>query len=233
MLAGIFTKPENLKVYWKEFLHQCVEIGFRSLPIVSIISVFLGAVSTLQTSYQLKSPLIPKSTIAKVVRDSVILEFSPTLISIVLAGVIGSRIAGELGNMRVSEQIDALEMMGINTKSYLILPKMTAALLMVPCLVIISIMLAIFGGREVGSLLGIIATHTFDAGLRSKLNFSDICFSLSKAFTFAFIISTVPAYFGYYVVGGSINIGRASTKAVIVSCILILIFDYVLASLLL
>src|SRR5580698_638744 len=129
MLKGMFSKPENAKMYWKEFMHQCNEIGIRSLGIVSIISVFMGAVSTLQTAYQLISPIIPPSTIAQIVRDTVILEFSPTLVCIVLAGVVGSKIASELGNMRVSEQIDALEIMGINTKAYLIMPKIGAALL--------------------------------------------------------------------------------------------------------
>src|SRR5690348_17760218 len=127
MIKGMFTKPENWKMYWKEFMHQCSEIGIGSLGIVSIISFFIGAVSTIQTAYQLISPLIPLSTISQIVRDTVILEFAPTLVSIVLAGVVGSKIAGELGNMRVSEQIDALEIMGINTKSYLIGPKIGRA----------------------------------------------------------------------------------------------------------
>src|SRR6516162_5869744 len=139
MLRGMFSKPENGKMYWKEFMHQCSEIGIGSLGIVIIISVFMGAVSALQTAYQLVTPFIPLSTIAQIVRDTVILEFAPTLVCIVLAGVIGSKIAGELGNMRVSEQIDALEIMGINTKTYLILPKIIASLLMIPCLIILSI----------------------------------------------------------------------------------------------
>src|ERR1700759_1875103 len=126
-LKGMFTKPENGKMYWKEFMHQCSEIGIGSLGIVVILSIFRGAVSTLQTAYQLVSPLIPLSTIAQIVRDTGILEFSPTLVCIVLAGVVGSKIASELGNMRVSEQIDALEIMGSNTKSYLILPKPMAS----------------------------------------------------------------------------------------------------------
>src|SRR4249920_3464444 len=138
MLKGMFSKPENMKMYWKEFMHQCVEIGIGALGIVVIISVFMGAVSTVQTAYQLVSPVIPKSTIAQIVRDTVILEFAPTLVCIVLAGVVGSKIASELGNMRVSEQIDALEIMGINTKTYLIMPKILAALLTIPLLVIIS-----------------------------------------------------------------------------------------------
>jgi len=137
MLKGMFSKPENMKMYWKEFMHQCVEIGIGALGIVVIISIFMGAVSAVQTAYQLVSPIIPKSTIAQIVRDTVILEFAPTLVCIVLAGVIGSKIASELGNMRVSEQIDALEIMGINTRAYLIMPKILAALLTIPFLVII------------------------------------------------------------------------------------------------
>ncbi len=138
LMKGMFSRPENGKMYWKEFMHQCSEIGFGSLGIVVIISFFMGAVSALQTAYQLTSPIIPKSTIAQIVRDTVILEFAPTLVCIVLAGVVGSKIASELGNMRVSEQIDALEIMGINTKTYLVLPKIMACLLMIPLLVILS-----------------------------------------------------------------------------------------------
>src|SRR5215203_6817696 len=128
MIKGMFSKPENGKMYWKELMHQCSEIGIGSLGIVVIISVFMGAVSALQTAYQLVSPVIPLETIAQIVRDTVILEFAPTLVCIVLAGVIGSKIASELGNMRVSEQIDALEIMGINTKAFLVMPKIVAAM---------------------------------------------------------------------------------------------------------
>src|SRR5450432_4479195 len=144
MIREMFSKPENAKMYWKEFMHQCSDIGIGSLGIVVIISVFMGAVSTLQTAYQLVSPFIPLSTIAQIVRDTVILEFSPTLVCIVLAGVVGSKIASELGNMRVSEQIDALEIMGINTKTYLVLPKTVAALVVIPMLVVLSAFLGIW-----------------------------------------------------------------------------------------
>jgi phospholipid/cholesterol/gamma-HCH transport system permease protein len=233
MLKGMFSKPENFKMYWKEFMHQSVEIGMGALPIVIIISIFLGAVTTIQTAYQLVSPLVPQSTIAQIVRDSMILELSPTVLSIVLAGVIGSKIASELGNMRVSEQIDALEIMGINTKAYLVLPKILGALIVVPCLIVISAVLGIWGGRTAGQLAGILANDTFDIGLRQNLNFYNINFALYKAYTFAFIISSIPAYFGYYVKGGALEIGRASTSAVVVSCILILLADYLLAALLL
>src|SRR6267142_8740 len=161
-LRGMFTKPENGKMYWKEFMHQCSELGIGSLGIVAIISVFMGAVSTLQTAYQLVSPLIPLSTIAQIVRDTVILEFSPTLVCIVLAGVIGSKIASELGNMRVSEQIDALEIMGINTKTYLVLPKILASMVVIPMLVIISAVLGVWGGRLAGQFAGILSTTQYD-----------------------------------------------------------------------
>ena len=229
----MFSKPENGKMYWKEFIHQCSEIGIGSLGIVAIISIFMGAVSTIQTAYQLVSPLIPPSVIAQVVRDTVILEFAPTLVCIVLAGVVGSKIASELGNMRVSEQIDALEIMGINTKTYLVLPKIVAALITIPMLVIIAGALGIWGGRMAGSLTGILSPTIFDQGLLEGFVPFNVIFALIKGYTFAFIISSVPAYFGYYVKGGALEIGRSSTKAVVISCIMILFADYILAALLL
>jgi phospholipid/cholesterol/gamma-HCH transport system permease protein len=233
MIKGMFSKPENYKMYWKELMHQCNEIGFGSLGIVSIISVFIGAVSTIQTSYQLVSPLIPAETIAQIVRDTVILEFAPTLVCIVLAGVAGSRIASELGNMRVSEQIDALEIMGINTRAYLVLPKIIAALLMIPLLVVIAMVLGIWGGRLAGTMAGIVSPNIFDKGLIQDFVPYNVIFALTKSYVFAFIISTIPAFFGYYVKGGALEIGRASTKAVIISCIMILFADYVLSAVLL
>lgn len=233
MLKGMIAKPENAKVYWKEFMLQCNDIGIGSIGIVAIVSVFMGAVSAVQTAYQLVSPLIPKSTIAQIVRDTVILEFSPTLVCIVLAGVVGSKIASELGNMRVSEQIDALEIMGINTKTYLIMPKITAALIMIPLLVVISMVLGIWGGRLAGNASGILSNDTFDRGLMENFTAFNVWFALIKAYTFAFIISSIPAYYGYHVTGGALEIGRSSTKAVVVSCIMILLSDYALAALLL
>lgn len=233
MLKGMFSRPENGKMYWKEFMHQCSEIGIGSLGIVAIISVFIGAVSTLQTAYQLLTPLIPKSTIAQIVRDTVILEFAPTLTCIVLAGVVGSKIASELGNMRVSEQIDALEIMGINTKTYLILPKIAAGLLMIPLLVVIAMVLGIWGGRLAGEMASILSTDMFDKGLHENFVPYNVTFALAKSYTFAFIICSIPAFYGYYVKGGALEIGRASTKAVVVSCIMLLFADYLLSALLL
>src|SRR5687768_1075836 len=233
MIKGMFSRPENMKMYWKEFIHQCSEIGIGSLGIVVIISIFMGAVSTVQTAYQLVSPLIALSVIAQVVRDTVILEFAPTLVCIVLAGVIGSKIASELGNMRVSEQIDALEIMGINTKAYLIMPKIGAALLTIPMLVVISMVLGIWGGRLAGTASSILSADTFDRGLLQNFVPYNVTFALIKSYTFAFIISSVPAYYGYYVKGGALEIGRSSTKSVVVSCILLLFADYILTQLLL
>ncbi len=229
----MFSRPENSKLYWKEFMHQCSDIGIGSLGIVCIISVFMGAVSTVQTAYQLISPLIAKTAIAQIVRDTVILEFAPTLVCIVLAGVVGSKIASELGNMRVSEQIDALEIMGINTKTYLILPKILAAIFTIPLLVVMAMVLGIWGGRFAGSMSGILSTDTFDRGLSQSFVPFNVFFALIKGYTFAFILSSVPAFYGYYVKGGSLEIGRSSTKSVVVSCIVILLADYILAALLL
>jgi phospholipid/cholesterol/gamma-HCH transport system permease protein len=233
MLKGMISKPENAKVYWKEFMLQCNDIGVGSLGIVCIVSFFMGAVSAVQTAYQLVSPLIPLTTIAQIVRDTVILEFSPTLVCIVLAGVVGSKIASELGNMRVSEQIDALEIMGINTKTYLVLPKIAAALIMIPLLVVLSMALGIWGGRIAGVASGILSADTFDRGLMQNFVSFNVWFALIKAYTFAFIISSIPAYYGYHVQGGALEIGRSSTKSVVVSCIMILLADYVLAQILL
>ncbi len=233
MIKRMLSIPENWKMYWKELMHQCSEIGIGSLGIVAIISVFIGAVSAVQTAYQLVSPVIPKTTIAVIVRDTVILEFAPTLTSIVLAGVVGSKIASELGNMRVSEQIDALEIMGINTKAYLVLPKILAALLVIPMLVVIAAVLGIWGGRLAGAASGILSAETFDRGLTIGFMPYNVSFALAKAYTFSFIISGIPAYYGYNVQGGALEIGRSSTQAVVTSCIMILLADYLLAAILL
>lgn len=233
MFGGMFRAPENRKMFWNQFMLQCKDIGVGSLGIIVIISVFIGAVSTLQTAYQLVSPIIPKETIAQIVRDTVILEFAPTLSCIVLAGVVGSKIASELGNMRVTEQIDALEIMGINTKNYLILPKILAGVLTIPSLIIIAMVLGIWGGRIAGSAAGIIDSSIFDNGLLLEFNPYNVYFALIKSFVFAFLITAVPSFYGYNVKGGALEIGLQSTRAVVVSCVLLLFADYVLSALLL
>jgi phospholipid/cholesterol/gamma-HCH transport system permease protein len=179
------------------------------------------------------NPLVSKIIIAQIVRDTVILEFSPTLICVVLAGVVGSKIASELGNMRVSEQIDALEIMGINTKTYLILPKIAAAITTIPMLVTLSMFLGILGGRLTASMSGVLSSEIYDKGLMEQFVPYNVFFALMKAYTFAFIVSSIPAYFGYHVKGGSLEIGRSSTRSVVITCIVILFADYLLAALLL
>ena len=230
MLKGMFTKTENKKMFWNEYIKQCVDIGFGSLPIVIIISFFLGAVITVQTAAQFVNPLIPITTIGIVVRDGMLLEFAPSFLSIVLAGVVGSKIASELGNMRISEQIDALEIMGINTKNYLILPKILASFTMVPILVGISAVIGVWGGYFVGGLTGSVAPEIFIMGIRKGFDTNYVAIAFYKSFIFSFIISTIPCYFGYYVKGGALEIGKAGTQSVVVSCILILIADYLVAA---
>ena len=226
----MFTKTDSIRMFWKEYMKQCYDIGIGSLPIVIIISFFLGAVMTVQTAAQLVSPMIPLSTIGIIVRDGMILEFAPTFLAIVLAGVVGSKIASELGNMRITEQIDALEIVGINSKNYLILPKILGAFTMVPLLVGISAVIGIWGGYLVGGWAGAVPNELFITGIRKGLKTSYIAIAFYKSFIFAFIISTVPAYFGYHVKGGAVVIEKASTRSVVVSCILILIADYLVAT---
>src|SRR5690606_21047329 len=233
MLKGMFKRPENRKVYWKEFVHQCYDIGVRSLPIVLIISAFLGAVMTLQSAYQLVSPVVPRHVIAQIVRDSTILELAPTLICVVLAGVVGAKIASELGNMRISEQIDALEIMGINTKTFLVAPRRIAAMPMVPLLIILSIIVSMAGGYAAASITGAVSPEAFHYGLTTDFVAFNMYVAMAKAITFAFIISSIPAYYGYNVKGGALEIGRASTTSVVVSCITILCADYAITVLML
>lgn len=233
LLRQLFKKPENQRMYWDELFRQMVSIGINSLGIVVIISVFMGAVTTVQTAYQLISGLVSKSIIGAIVSDSSILELGPTITSLVLAGKIGSSIASEIGTMRVTEQIDALEIMGVNAAGYLISPKILAAIITIPMLIILAISLSIGGGIFVGDLTGILSSQQFIEGARSSFLPFNVVFSLTKAFTFAFIISSVSAYQGYYTQGGSLEVGQASTRAVVFSCILILLSDYLLAQLLL
>ena len=233
LLKALFVKPEKFSVYWNEITREMMSTGIGSLGIVCIISVFLGAVTTVQTAFQLVSDIIPLSVIGQITRDSTILELSPTIVSIVLAGKIGSSIASQIGTMRVTEQIDALEIMGVNSPGYLILPKIVGAVSMVPLLVIISISLSIGGGYFAGSLSGALSPQDFISGIQSEFNPFLITVSMTKAVIFAFIITSVSAYQGFYTEGGALEVGESSTRAVVYSCILILVADYLVAQLLL
>ena len=220
-----------MRIYLRMLFAEMNKMGVESIPIVFIVSVFMGAVTTIQTGYQLVSAWIPPTVIGSVVSESTILELSPTITSLVLAGKIGSSVATELGTMRVSEQIDALEVMGIHSPTYLILPKLIAAFLMFPLLIIISISLSISGGMLAGHMTGIVSSNEFMTGAREVFRPYTLYFSLTKACTFAFIIASVSAYQGYYAKGGALGVGRSSTRAVVYSSIVILFFDYLLAQL--
>jgi len=233
LLKSVFRKPEKLKIYLKEIAKQMDYVGVGSLGLIAIISTFIGAVMTLQIAFQLVSDFIPKTIIGSVNRDSSILELSPTISAIVLAGKIGSAISSEIGSMRVTEQIDALEIMGINAPGYLILPKIISGITMVPMLVIISMFLSITGGYVGGSISGAVTPAEYMQGITTDFNPYTITVALVKAFVFGFIITSVPAYEGFYVRGGALEVSQASTRAVVISCISILVCDYLVTQLLL
>ncbi|KQN32424.1 ABC transporter permease [Pedobacter sp. MR2016-19] len=233
LLKSVFRKPEKLKIYLKEIAKQMDYVGVGSLGLIAIISTFIGAVMTLQIAFQLVSDFIPKTIIGSVNRDSSILELSPTISAIVLAGKIGSAISSEIGSMRVTEQIDALEIMGINAPGYLILPKIISGITMVPMLVIISMFLSISGGYIGGSISGAVTPSEYIQGITTDFNPYTIVVALVKAFVFGFIITSVPAYEGFYVRGGALEVSQASTRAVVISCISILVCDYLVTQLLL
>ncbi|WP_113661808.1 MlaE family ABC transporter permease [Pedobacter nanyangensis] len=233
LLKAAFKRPEKWKIYMKAIFQQMEFIGVGSLGLISIISTFIGAVMTLQIAFQLVSDFIPKTIIGSVNRDSTILELSPTISAIVLAGKIGSAISSEIGTMRVTEQIDALEIMGINAPGYLILPKILAGITMVPMLVIISMVLSITGGYLGGTLSGAVSPTEYIQGITTDFNPFTITVALVKAFVFGFIITSVPAYEGFYVKGGALEVAQASTRAVVVSCISILACDYLVTGLML
>jgi phospholipid/cholesterol/gamma-HCH transport system permease protein len=233
MLKKVFSKPEKLILYYKQTMHEIVNLGLNSVGIISIISFFMGAVITLQSAYNTQSPIYPRYFIGLACRDSILLEFSSTVAALILAGKVGSNIASEIGTMRITEQIDALEIMGINSASYIILPKIVATLLFNPFLTLISIIVGIAGGWAAGTIAGVVTSENFIYGIQYAFIPYYIVYSLIKTLFFAFIISSVSAFKGYYVEGGSLEVGRASTKAVVHSSILILLFNVILTQLLL
>ena len=230
-LRSMFTKPEKMNVYVARLFSEMVAIGIGSLPIVILISIFQGAVTTVQTAYQLITPMIPKTTIGIIVSDSTILELAPTITSLVLAGKVGSHIASEIGTMRINEEIDALEVMGINSAAFLGLPKILAGIVMIPILVIISIFLSEVGGILAGHLSGALTADEYIQGARSSFQLFNLQFSLIKAFTFGFIITSISCFHGYFTQGGALEVGESSTKSVVYSSIMILVSDYLLAQL--
>ncbi len=232
-LKKVFSKPEKASVYYKQTMFEFVSLGLTSIGIITIISFFMGAVITLQTAYNTENPIYPTYLIGLGCRDSIILEFSSTVAALILAGKVGSNIASEIGTMRVTEQIDALEIMGINSASYLVLPKIIATLLFNPILTLISICIGIFGGWVAGTLSGVITSENFIYGIQYAFIPYYITYSLIKTVFFAFIITSVSSFQGYHVSGGSLEVGRSSTKAVVYSSVLILLFNVILTQLLL
>lgn len=230
MMGTTISKPEKMSMYWKETLRQMHDIGVGSLIIVMLISIFIGAVSAVQFAYQLgDGTLVPSYYIGYVVRDLTIIELAPTITCLVLAGKVGSSMASEIGGMRQKEHIDAMEVMGVNTAAYLIAPKVIAALLIIPLLVALSSFLGILGGYMASVPTGLITSPEYIKGIRMFFEPFFVQMMFVKAFVFAYIITTVSCYQGYYVKGGAIELGKASTNAVVVGDILILLADYLIA----
>lgn len=231
-LSTLFKNREKFKVYLQLIFQECIDIGISSLLIVAIVSTFLGAVTCVQTAANMDNPFVPQYIISLIVRDSTILELGPTITCVVLSGKVGSNIAGQLGTMRITEQIDALEVMGINSSSYLVLPKVVASMLTFPMLVTLACFLAIMGGYVAGWLTGAITPQDYIHGLQFSFKGKYVFFALTKSVVFAFLVTTISSYQGYFTKGGAYEVGKASTTAVTNACIAILVADYLLAQLL-
>lgn len=231
LLRNSIRKPEKIGMYSKQLFREMNEVGIKSLGIVVLISIFLGMVTTLQTAYQLVVAWIPVSVIGEIVVETSILELAPTITCLVLAGRVGSAMASELGTMRVKEQIDALEVMGVNPASYLVFPKLLASLIMIPMLVVIAITLMIASGAFIGNNTGIVPINDFVEGAQGIFKTKIFVLSMSKAYSYAFVIASISCYQGYYTQGGATGVGKSSTRAVVWSCVFILFGDYLLAQL--
>jgi phospholipid/cholesterol/gamma-HCH transport system permease protein len=233
LLKRVFRKPQKFSVYYKQILHEIDSLGIGSLGLIAIISIFMGGVITIQSAYNFTSPFIPLYAIGLGTRESIVLEFSPTIISLILAGKVGSNIASEIGTMRITEQIDALEIMGINSASYLICPKIIAAMIINPFLIIMSMFLGIFGGYVMGVASGACSSYQYIFGIQTNFVPFNIIYSLTKTVVFAFIITSVAAYQGYYTSGGALEVGKASTRSVVYNSILILITNLIITKIML
>ncbi|HUH75032.1 MAG TPA: ABC transporter permease [Chitinophagales bacterium] len=229
MLKSIFARPERKTMYWIETLRQMHQIGVDSIIIVFIISFFIGAVSAVQFAYNLSTTITPMYFVGYIVKESMIMEFAPTVSALILAGKVGSNIASELGTMRLTEQIDALEIMGVNTTSYLIGPKLLAAITMIPLLVVFAAAIGILGGMLAGITSGYVSSTEYLQGVLSWFVPRNAYIMMIKAFVFSFLIVSISSYKGYYSKGGALEIGKASTSAVVISCISVLVADYLIA----
>ncbi len=233
LLWKVFAKPEKFRIYYNQTISEIESLGINSFGIVVIISLFVGAVITIQTNFNIENPLLPRYLVGVTVRDSLLLEFSSTMVALILAGKVGSNIASEIGTMRVSEQIDALEIMGVNSASYLIFPKIIAAMFFFPILSLLSMFVGIFGGYLVCVLTEILSPADYIYGIQYAFYPYYISYALTKTVFYAFIIVTISAFQGYYAEGGALEVGRSSTRAVVYSSILILLANLVLTKLIL
>lgn len=233
MLKKVFSRPEKYNMYFRQLFHEIDNLGVNSVGIVIIISIFIGGIMTIQFAYSMMNPLYPTELIGLGTRDTLMLEFSSTMLALIMAGKIGSNITSEIGTMRVTEQIDSLEIMGVNSASYLILPKVIAVVFVFPFLYILSVFFGLIGGYITGPLVGVISGTEYLDGIMWLFEPYYVAFSIIKMFVFGFLVASVPAYFGYYVQGGALQVGKASTKAVVNTNILILFFDLILTRLLL
>jgi phospholipid/cholesterol/gamma-HCH transport system permease protein len=229
----MFVNRESVRTYVRQTIEECVSIGVNSIFLVAIVSIFTGAVASIQIYHTLSSPLLGNFLVGYGVREMTILETAPTVMAIVFAGRVGSSIAGQLGSMRISEQIDALEILGVNTTSYLVLPKILASILTYPLLVIVSAFLAIYSGLVAAEFVVSVAPEDYIYGLRHTFDPYSLYFAIYKSLVYAFLISSISAYRGFYISGGAVAVGKASTRAVTDSCIAILLADYILTQLLL
>lgn len=232
-MALVLKRPQKWRVSSKQLIREFNDIGVNSIGIVSLMSVFMGAVITLQTAANIDSPLIPAYTIGFTTRQSIILEFSPTIIALILAGKVGSSIASQLGTMRITEQIDALAMMGVRSASFLVMPKILAAVLFFPFLITLSMGLGIVGGWIFGLLASVVTTADYIDGLRLDFDSFSYTYAMIKTVVFAFLVTSISAFNGYYAKGSALEVSKSSTRAVVSSSIAILISNYLITQILL
>jgi phospholipid/cholesterol/gamma-HCH transport system permease protein len=229
----VFRKPEKWKLLWRQFINEADKLILSSILIVGVISLFIGGVLVIQTASNLENPIIDKMYIGYMVRESLILEFCSTMIALILAGKMGSNIASEIGSMRITEQIDAMDMMGVNSAGFLVLPKVLASTFLSPLLMLLSLALGLLGGWVVVEATQIIPPPSYVTGIKAFYNGFYIFYSCFKMSLFCFLISSISAFNGYYAKGGSLGVGRSSTKSIVVISILILLFDLIVTQLML
>ncbi len=233
LMKRVFSKPDKWSMFFQQFIHEAQSLMVGSIGIVCLISLFIGAVCCIQLQLNIFSPLLPRFTVGFTTREIMMLEFSSAIMSLILAGKVGSNIASEIGTMRITEQIDALEVMGINSANYLILPKICALVFFMPILVILSIATGLIGGGLIAQISNELSVDNYIYGLQTWFKEGNIYYSIQKSYFFAFLITSIASYYGYNVQGGALQVGKASTQAVVTSSVMILLSDIILTKLLL